>query len=66
MAIRLDDGAEEAYIIVDANEAAMEDQRISVQSPLARALLGNRVGDFIDVESPAGSYRCTILSARRT
>lgn len=66
VAIRLDDGTEEAYIIVDAGEAPMEDQRISVRSPLAQALLGNHVGDMIDVQIPAGSYRCTILSARRT
>lgn len=66
VAIRLDDGTAETYIVVDASEAPVEDQRISVQSPLGRALLGNRVGDSIDVPIPAGSYRCTILSAQRT
>ena len=64
--IRLDAGTEEIYIIVDASEAPVEDQRISVQSPLGQALLGNHVGDSVDVQIPAGSYRCTILSASRT
>ena len=64
--ILLDAGIEETYIVVDASEAAVEDQRISVQSPLGQALLGNHVGDSVDVLTPAGSYRCTILSATRT
>jgi transcription elongation factor GreA len=65
VAIRLDDGTLEAYIIVDASEAPVEDQRISVQSPLGQALLGKQVGAKIEVQIPAGSYRCTILSASR-
>jgi transcription elongation factor GreA len=64
--IRLDAGTEETYIIVDASEAPVQDERISVQSPLGQALLGNRVGDTVEVITPAGSYRCTILSASRT
>ena len=65
VAIRLDDGAQETYIIVDGSEASVADRRISVQSPLGQALLGRHVGTEVEVEIPVGSYRCTILSASR-
>lgn len=65
VAIRLDDGTEETYIIVHAVEAPVEDQRISIESPLGRALLGKHVGDTVEVPVPTGSYRCTILRADR-
>ncbi len=63
--IRLDDGAEETYLIVGAAEATLDDYRISSESPLGRALLSRCVGEEVDVEVPAGSYRCTILRATR-
>ena len=65
VAIRLDDGTEETYIIVHAVEASLEDQRISIESPLGFALLGHDVGDTVEVPVPAGSYGCRILSADR-
>jgi transcription elongation factor GreA len=65
VAIRLDDGTEETYIIVHALEAPVDDQRISVESPLGRALLYRHVGETVEVAVPTGSYRCTILSATR-
>jgi len=63
--IRLDDGVEETYIVVHATEATLEDQRISAESPLGQALLARRVGDYVEVNVPAGKYGCVILSASR-
>jgi len=63
--IRFDDGVEETYIVVDAAEATFEDQRISADSPLGRSLLTRSVGERIQVDVPAGSYECVILSASR-
>lgn len=63
--IRLEDGTEETYIVVHAAEAPVEDERISAVSPLGRTLLGRRVGDTVEVEVPAGAYRCTITRASR-
>jgi transcription elongation GreA/GreB family factor len=63
--IRLDDGAEETYIVVHAAEAGFEDQRISAESPLGHALLGRRIGERVEVKVPPGSYECVILSASR-
>lgn len=65
VAIRLDDGSEESYVVVHRVEAAVDDSRISAESPLGRALLGRRVGEAVEVAVPDGSYRCTILTASR-
>ena len=63
--IRLEDGTEEAFVIVHPIEASVDDARISMESPLAKALLGRRVGDDVDVAVPNGTYRCSIVTASR-
>jgi len=63
--IRLGDGNEETYVLVHAAEAAIDDRRISFDSPLGRALLFQQVGATVEVAVPAGRYDCTILSASR-
>jgi transcription elongation factor GreA len=65
VSIRLDDGTEEAYVVVHRLEALVDDARISVESPLGQALLGREVGETVEVSVPAGTYRCTILTANR-
>lgn len=42
------------YQIVGEDEADVKENRISIMSPLARALIGKRAGDLITVESPRG------------
>ena len=59
-------GAPEQFLIVHPVEAPLDTTRISARSPLARALLGRRVGDEVEVDAPSGSYRCRILAAERT
>jgi transcription elongation factor GreA len=46
-------------------EAALDDLRISIHSPLAKALVGARVGDTVPVLSPNGAYSARVLSVRR-
>jgi transcription elongation GreA/GreB family factor len=58
-------GEPERFLLVDPVEAPLDQLRISVESPLARALLGRRVGEEAEVEAPAGRYRCRILATRR-
>ena len=53
------------FLLVDPVEAPVDDVRISVESPLAQALLGCRVGEQVEVEAPAGRYRCRILATGR-
>ena len=43
------------YQIVGTEEADVENGKISISSPLARALLGKKVDDSIEVYSPGGS-----------
>jgi transcription elongation factor GreA len=64
--IRLEDGGEEeSYVVAHPAEAAMADERISVDSPLGRALFGRRVGEVVEVAAPDEPYTCTIVSAAR-
>ena len=43
------------YQIVGTEEADVENGKISVSSPLARALLGKKIDDLVEVSSPGGS-----------
>jgi transcription elongation GreA/GreB family factor len=63
--LRLHDGTVEHYLIVHPVEAAIDMQRISMESPLSRALLGREVGEAVRIDAPAGVYSCTIMSAHR-
>ena len=44
-----------SYQIVGTDEADVENGKISVSSPLARALLGKKIDDLVEVSSPGGS-----------
>ncbi len=54
--ISYDDGDEDTFKIVGSLEADPLDNRISNESPFGRAILGSKVGQKIEVESPNGSY----------
>ena len=43
------------YQIVGTEEADVESGKISISSPLARALLGKKIDDTVEVYSPGGS-----------
>jgi transcription elongation factor GreA len=58
-------GETERFLLTDPVEAPLDQLRISVESPLAQALLGRRVGEQVEVQAPAGPYRCRILATRR-
>jgi transcription elongation factor GreA len=62
--IGFEDGSTERYLIVHPVEATLDELRISADSPLARALLGRRIGEQVEVAAPAGAYRCTIVAAK--
>ena len=52
------------YQIVGSQEADPFEGRISNESPIAMALLNNKVGDIITVESPNGSYDVEITAIK--
>ena len=43
------------YTLVGAAEASARDGRLSIESPVARALLGARAGEDVTVETPTGA-----------
>jgi transcription elongation factor GreA len=45
-------------------EASLDDERISYDSPVSRAILGAGRGDSITVDSPSGTWTCRILDVR--
>ncbi|MGC4044624.1 MAG: transcription elongation factor GreA [Armatimonas sp.] len=50
-----------ALTLVSAYEADPDEDRISDQSPIGRALMGHRVGDTVTVNTPSGTARYEIL-----
>ncbi|MBR5784246.1 MAG: transcription elongation factor GreA [Bacteroidales bacterium] len=54
-----------AYTIVPESEADIKKNRISVSSPIAKALLGKRVGDVVEVNVPAGVMNFEVLAVDR-
>lgn len=54
-------GQHVTYRIVDAEEADVTAGRLSVASPLARALIGKEEGDVVTFEAPAGTRRFEVL-----
>jgi transcription elongation factor GreB len=59
-----EDGAEVAYRIVGADEFDPKRGWISVDAPVARALLGKRDGDEVTVVRPKGAATYTIVGVR--
>lgn len=47
-------GAQMAYTIVTENEANLREMKISSTTPIAKALMGHKVGDKVQVQVPAG------------
>lgn len=58
----LESGNRVAYQIVGDIEADIRENRISVSSPVARALIGKSEGDVVEVQAPAGVREYEILS----
>ncbi len=52
----------ELWVIpVHPAEAFLDDERVSVDSPLGSALIGKRPGETVKIDAPRGSWQCTIL-----
>ncbi len=49
------------YRIVGSQEADPFESKISNESPIAKALMGHKVGDIVSVESPNGSYDIKVV-----
>ncbi|MEN9771492.1 MAG: transcription elongation factor GreA [Pseudomonadota bacterium] len=60
----LDSGKELVYQIVGDDEADLKENKISISSPIARALIGKSVGDVATVHAPGGAREVEILDVR--
>lgn len=58
----LDSGKTVTYQIVGEDEANIKEGRISVGSPIARALIGKEVEDVVIVKAPGGDVEYEIIS----
>lgn len=62
--VRLLDGSSEWVRPVHPSEAFLDDERISIASPLGAALLGATVGSSVTVQAPAGTWAAEVLQVR--
>lgn len=61
----LANGAEMEYTIVSEKEANMAEKRISVESPIAKGLLGKKVGESAEVQVPSGIMKFEVVKISR-
>jgi transcription elongation factor GreA len=60
----LQSGERVIYQIVGDAESDIRESRISVSSPVARALIGKSAGDVVEVQAPAGVREYEVVSVR--
>jgi len=53
------------YTLVAESEANLKEGKLSVGTPIAKALLGKKVGDVVDVEVPSGSVKFEVIEISR-
>ena len=58
------DGSRVAYQVVGEDEADIRGGRISVSSPIARALVGKQEGEVVEVAAPGGTRSYEIVAVR--
>ena len=61
-----DSGSAVSYQIVGEDEADIRSGRISIASPIARALIGKRIGDVAEVAAPGRTCSYEIIAVRYT
>ena len=60
----VDGGPEVSYQIVGDDEADIRRGLVSINSPIARALIGRTVGDEVEVAAPGGARSFEVLAVR--
>jgi transcription elongation factor GreA len=53
------------YILVAESEANIKEGKLSVGTPIAKALLGKKVGDIVEVQVPSGVVKFEIIDISR-
>ena len=60
----LESGNKVTYQIVGEDEADLKEMKISITSPIARALIGKYAGDVVEVNAPSGIREYEVLEVR--
>ncbi len=60
----LESGDKVTYQIVGIDEADLKEKKVSITSPIARAMIGKFEGDVVAVEAPAGIREYEVLQVR--
>ncbi|RXZ38095.1 transcription elongation factor GreA [Oxalobacteraceae bacterium CAVE-383] len=60
----LETGEKVTYQVVGTDEADIKESKVSITSPIARALIGKSAGDVVGVEAPSGLREYEILEVR--
>ena len=60
----LNDEKKVTYQIVGDDEADIKSSKISISSPIARALIGKELGDVVEVETPGGIKSYEIINVK--
>lgn len=53
------------YTLVAENEADIKVRKISIDSPIGKGLLGKKVGDIVDIQTPGGLLQFEIIAITR-
>jgi transcription elongation factor GreA len=62
--VEMESKQKKQYMLVGQDEADLKNGKISVQSPVGRALIGKRVGDQVEVTTPARVVGYEVLAIR--
>ncbi|KGN82541.1 MULTISPECIES: transcription elongation factor GreA [unclassified Porphyromonas] len=54
-------GAQVSYTLVSDSEANLKQNKISVNTPIAKGLMGKKVGDVVEVQTPGGLMSFEIM-----
>ncbi|MFD2271774.1 transcription elongation factor GreA [Undibacterium arcticum] len=57
----LESGQKVRYQIVGEDEADLKEAKVSITSPIARALIGKYAGDVVEVKAPAGPREYEVI-----
>lgn len=55
-------GEKKRYTLVGQDESDLKESKISVQSPVGRALIGHKVGDLVEITTPAAKFEYEVLN----
>ncbi len=61
----LNNNMEMEYTLVAESEADLKEKKISVDSPIGKGLLGKKVGDIADVQTPNGIIKFEVMDIAR-